>query len=292
MTAPAPRTVAVRRLRATLRAVVRAVQEEGEPVVLTRHGRPVAALVPVDAAGICSPPALSFPAGSPLSARLPPTRARPPPRPRRLRMVARSDIGRVRLETRRVADLVPAAYNPRRDLDKALAGLGESIGRYGLVQPIIVNARTGHVVGGHQRLKVLEARGVEATDVVVVDVAEAEEKALNLGAQLPADLGRVDRGRAGLLEEVVGALPDLGEALRLPDLARRSARSSPRRWPATSSRTRSPSRRTRPSRSPATSGHPRGPPALCGDSGREADLDRLLDGERRSTSSTPTRRTT
>ncbi|MGE0193904.1 MAG: type II toxin-antitoxin system Phd/YefM family antitoxin [Planctomycetota bacterium] len=46
-----PRTVAVRRLRATLRAVVRAVEEGGEPVVVTRHGRPVAALVPVGVLG-------------------------------------------------------------------------------------------------------------------------------------------------------------------------------------------------------------------------------------------------
>ena len=94
-------------------------------------------------------------------------------------MVARSDLGRVRVETRRLADLVPAPYNPRAISDDALAGLGESIGRFGLVQPVIVNARTGRVVGGHQRLKVLQARGVEETDVVVVDLPEAEEKALN-----------------------------------------------------------------------------------------------------------------
>ncbi len=66
MTAPAPRTVAVRRLRATLRAVVRAVQEGGEPVVLTRHGCPVAALVPLDLLEPLPPAAL----GSPLSAAL------------------------------------------------------------------------------------------------------------------------------------------------------------------------------------------------------------------------------
>ena len=81
MTAPAPRTVAVRRLRATLRAVVRAVQEGGEPVVLTRHGRPVAALVPVErwicslrtpgcsrsplSAALGSPPADESPAATP-----------------------------------------------------------------------------------------------------------------------------------------------------------------------------------------------------------------------------------
>lgn len=49
-TAPTPLvTVPVRRLRATLRTVLRAVEESRERVVLTRRGRPVAALVPFGA---------------------------------------------------------------------------------------------------------------------------------------------------------------------------------------------------------------------------------------------------
>lgn len=44
-----PVTVPMRRLRATLRDVLRAVEESRERVVLTRHGRPVAALVPFGA---------------------------------------------------------------------------------------------------------------------------------------------------------------------------------------------------------------------------------------------------
>lgn len=44
-----PVTVPMRRLRATLRSVLRTVEESRERVVLTRHGRPVAALVPFGA---------------------------------------------------------------------------------------------------------------------------------------------------------------------------------------------------------------------------------------------------
>jgi prevent-host-death family protein len=44
-----PLALPIRRLRANLRAVVRAVEEGQARVVLTRHGRPVAALVPVAA---------------------------------------------------------------------------------------------------------------------------------------------------------------------------------------------------------------------------------------------------
>lgn len=195
-------------------------------------------------------------------------------------MVARSDpatLGRVRLETRRVSDLVPAGYNPRRISDEALAGLGESIGRFGLVQPIIVNARTGHVVGGHQRLKVLAAKGVEATDVVVVDVPEAEEKALNLALNSPRLSGEWTADALGLLEEVVGALPDLGASLRLLDLRGDLEKLFP---PEPGEIVEDPV--PEPPDDPVTKpgdlwqlGRHR---LLCGDSGSEKDLDRLLDG--------------
>ena len=195
-------------------------------------------------------------------------------------MVARYDIGRVRVETRRVADLVPAPYNPRAISDGALAGLGESIGRFGLVQPIIVNARTGHVVGGHQRLKVLEAQGVEATDVVVVDLPEAEEKALNLALNSQRDLGRVDRRTpSACSSEVAASSPTSPTALRLRDLDAATWRKLfPRRARRRSSRTTSPSRPTTRSRKPGDLWVLGDHRLLCGDSGSEEDLDRLLDG--------------
>ena len=59
----------------------------------------------------------------------------------------------------RLADLTPAEYNPRTISAEAMAGLSASMERFGLVQPIIWNRRTERVVGGHQRLKVLEGLG-------------------------------------------------------------------------------------------------------------------------------------
>ena len=79
--------------------------------------------------------------------------------------------------------LAPAAYNPRRDLrpgDAAYQKLERSLARFGCVEPVVWNERTGHVVGGHQRLKVLIAAGHTQVDVSVVDLPEAEEKALNV----------------------------------------------------------------------------------------------------------------
>jgi DNA modification methylase len=88
--------------------------------------------------------------------------------------------GHLDIETKAVAELRPAEYNPRTITPEALDALSASISKFGVVEPIIWNRRTGHVVGGHQRLKVLTAQGVEQTDVVVVDLAPEEEKALNL----------------------------------------------------------------------------------------------------------------
>jgi ParB-like chromosome segregation protein Spo0J len=42
------------------------------------------------------------------------------------------------------------------------------------------NERTGNLIGGHQRLKVLKERGDGEVEVSVVDLDKTKEKALNL----------------------------------------------------------------------------------------------------------------
>jgi hypothetical protein len=48
------------------------------------------------------------------------------------------------------------------------------------VEPIVWNRRTGNIVGGHQRYKVLVALGYDEVDCVVLDIDENKEKALNV----------------------------------------------------------------------------------------------------------------
>ncbi|MCC7146099.1 MAG: DNA modification methylase [Phycisphaeraceae bacterium] len=82
-----------------------------------------------------------------------------------------------------VNQLKTAAYNPRVDLqpgDPRYEQLVRSIDTFGLVEPLVWNRRSGNLVGGHQRLKVLIARGERDVDVVVVDLPPAQEQALNL----------------------------------------------------------------------------------------------------------------
>lgn len=99
---------------------------------------------------------------------------------------------------KKLSELVPADYNPRQTLhegDKAWEKLNNSMEAFGLVEPIIWNRRTGHIVGGHQRYAILCAQGVEETVVSVVDLPEREEKALNLA--LNKISGQWDRQQAG-----------------------------------------------------------------------------------------------
>jgi len=134
---------------------------------------------------------------------------------------------KLHIESKAVADLAPAPYNPRTITPEMLDSLSASIGRFGLVEPVVWNRRTGQVVGGHQRLKVLQAQGVERTDVVVVDLPPEEERLLNLALNkvqgdwdLPKlalvleelQLADVDLSLAGFQDEEIGEI--LGEARR------------------------------------------------------------------------------
>jgi len=87
------------------------------------------------------------------------------------------------IKTMRLAELQPAEYNPRKDLqpgDPEYDKLYRSIQTFGYVEPIIWNAQTNQVVGGHQRLKVLLDLGVHEEKVVVVDLPPDDERALNI----------------------------------------------------------------------------------------------------------------
>lgn len=89
----------------------------------------------------------------------------------------------INLKTLSVELLKPAPYNPRVLLEPGTPGyekLERSISEFQLVQPIVWNELTGHVVSGHQRLGVLKNQGVTEVDVAVVSLSLEREKALNV----------------------------------------------------------------------------------------------------------------
>jgi len=93
---------------------------------------------------------------------------------------SKSVSGRVVLQSIALNKLNPASYNPRTITKEAQRGLKKSIAKFGLVEPIIWNRRTGNIVGGHQRFFQLRESGIKETDVVVVDLPIEQEKELNV----------------------------------------------------------------------------------------------------------------
>lgn len=87
------------------------------------------------------------------------------------------------IEKIEVEKLIPADYNPRKDLqpgDSEYEKIKQSLEEFGYVDPVIWNKTTGRVVGGHQRLKVLASMGRTEVECVVVELNEEKEKALNV----------------------------------------------------------------------------------------------------------------
>jgi len=122
-----------------------------------------------------------------------------------------------------------ADYNPRKNLkpgDPEYEKLKRSIEEFGYVEPVIWNKRTGNIVGGHQRFKVLVQMGAQEVDCVVVDLDPDKEKALNVALNkisgewdipLLTDLLK-DLDANGFDLSLTGFdLPDLNKMFGVPD---------------------------------------------------------------------------
>lgn len=83
-----------------------------------------------------------------------------------------------------VKDLIPSVYNPRKWNDKAIADLTESIKKYGLIDPLLVNSaenRKNILIGGHFRLKIAKDLGFKEVPCVYINIPDIEkEKELNI----------------------------------------------------------------------------------------------------------------
>lgn len=133
------------------------------------------------------------------------------------------------LETIALAEINPAPYNPRKNLqpgDPEYESLKRSVTRWGLVEPLVWNKQSGNLVGGHQRLKILLEQGETEAQVSVVELDENDEAALNVA--LNKIDGEWDKTRlADLLSELdangydatlTGFSLDELEALLAPDV--------------------------------------------------------------------------
>ena len=82
------------------------------------------------------------------------------------------------IEKRRIEDLKPADYNPRKQLkpgDAEYEKIKNSLIHFGYVDPIIINT-DGTIIGGHQRATVMKDLGTEEAECVVVDCQKKMRK--------------------------------------------------------------------------------------------------------------------
>jgi DNA modification methylase len=94
------------------------------------------------------------------------------------------------IEIKKISELTPAPYNPRESTEKQESQLKQSLKKFGVVEPIIYNKQTGYIVGGHFRVRELQKLGYTEIECVIVDLAEEDEKELNI--RLNANTGQWD----------------------------------------------------------------------------------------------------
>lgn len=101
------------------------------------------------------------------------------------------------------SQITNASYNPRVISPAQRRKLTASLKKFRLVEPLVWNVRTGNLVGGHQRLSIIDAlEGSPDYSLTVarIDVDDATEKALNIALNNPESQGQYDMD---LLADVV-----------------------------------------------------------------------------------------
>ena len=91
----------------------------------------------------------------------------------------------MKIERILINKLKPATYNPRQISKRQYKDLEESIDKFGLVDPIIVN-KDMTIIGGHQRYKIWAEKAKQSSidDItipcVVLELNKEEERELNI----------------------------------------------------------------------------------------------------------------
>ena len=94
---------------------------------------------------------------------------------------------------RDINSLIFAEYNPRQLTKEQHKNLKDSIQRFGLVDPILINKnkdRKNVIIGGHQRVRIAKELKMEDVPVLELDLTYDREKELNI--RLNKNMGEWD----------------------------------------------------------------------------------------------------
>src|SRR3989344_5322606 len=185
--------------------------------------------------------------------------------------------GKLNIVYVRVDELRPAEYNPRKWSKEAADQLKQSIAKYGIVDPLLVNSapnRKGIVIGGHFRLSVIKELRMKEVPIVYINIPDIErEKELNI--RLNKNIGEFDwnllanfdegfLGTIGFSSEEMDDIFGIDENPEVFDLAKELAKLDIKKI------------RIRKGDVYRLGDHR----LMCGDSTVEANMLRLMDGEK------------
>lgn len=105
-----------------------------------------------------------------------------------------------------IGKLITAPYNPRIMDDETFKMLKDNIEFFKCYEPLMVNPKTWHVIGGNQRLRALIELGYTEVEVVLVELSLEYEKQLNIGLNKIA--GRFDEPKLSEIFIELQKLPD------------------------------------------------------------------------------------
>jgi hypothetical protein len=84
--------------------------------------------------------------------------------------------------------------NARTHDERNIDAIRASLAQFGQVEPLVIQAGTGRVIGGNGRLTALRAMGETSVDVVEVDIDDMGATALNIALNRTSDLSSFDNG--------------------------------------------------------------------------------------------------
>ena len=89
----------------------------------------------------------------------------------------------MKITNTKTSELIFAEYNPRQLKKEQFQQIKDSITRFGIVDPIIVNSnkdRKDIIIGGHQRVKVALEMGIGTIPCHYVNLTRDKERELNI----------------------------------------------------------------------------------------------------------------
>ena len=97
--------------------------------------------------------------------------------------MAKNTINTPKIINKNIDDLIFAEYNPRQLTKDQYRNLSDSIIRFGLVDPILINKnkkRKNIIIGGHQRVRIAKKLNIKEIPCVELDLPYEREKELNI----------------------------------------------------------------------------------------------------------------